>query len=54
MLGSATLTDIELNKIIDPAAEYRVLVATDVLSEGQNLQDAHIVVNYDLRGRSSV
>jgi superfamily II DNA or RNA helicase len=48
MLGSATLTDIELNKIIDPAAEYRVLVATDVLSEGQNLQDAHIVVNYDL------
>lgn len=48
MLGSATLTDIELNKIIDPSAEYRVLVATDVLSEGQNLQDAHIVVNYDL------
>lgn len=28
--------------------EYRVLVATDILSEGQNLQDAHIVVNYDL------
>lgn len=28
--------------------ELRVLVATDVLSEGQNLQDAHIVVNYDL------
>lgn len=28
--------------------EVRVLVATDVLSEGQNLQDAHIVVNYDL------
>lgn len=26
----------------------RVLIATDVLSEGQNLQDAHIVVNYDL------
>ncbi len=25
-----------------------VLVTTDVLSEGQNLQDAHIVVNYDL------
>ena len=25
-----------------------VLVATDVLSEGQNLQDAHIIVNYDL------
>lgn len=28
--------------------ELRVLVATDVLSEGQNLQDSHIVVNYDL------
>lgn len=25
-----------------------MLVATDVLSEGQNLQDSHIVVNYDL------
>ena len=25
-----------------------MLVATDVLSEGQNLQDAAIVVNYDL------
>jgi hypothetical protein len=30
------------------AEELRVLVATDVLSEGQNLQDAAIVVNYDL------
>lgn len=29
-------------------SEVRVLVSTDVLSEGQNLQDAHIVVNYDL------
>ena len=28
--------------------ELRVLISTDVLSEGQNLQDAHIVVNYDL------
>lgn len=28
--------------------ELRVVVSTDVLSEGQNLQDAHIVVNYDL------
>lgn len=27
--------------------EIQVLVTTDVLSEGQNLQDAHIVVNYD-------
>lgn len=28
--------------------ELRVLIATDVLAEGQNLQDCHIVVNYDL------
>ncbi len=32
-----------------PASEQtRVLIATDVLSEGQNLQDAHIIVNFDL------
>lgn len=34
--------------IPDEKNQLRVLVATDVLSEGQNLQDAHIVVNYDL------
>jgi len=28
--------------------EIRVLVTTDVLSEGQNLQDGHIILNYDL------
>ncbi len=28
--------------------EYRILITTDVLSEGQNLQDAHIIINYDL------
>jgi SNF2 family DNA or RNA helicase len=28
--------------------ELRVLIATDVLSEGQNLQDCSIIVNYDL------
>ncbi|MDQ1300629.1 MAG: hypothetical protein QG637_548, partial [Chloroflexota bacterium] len=33
---------------VPPADELRVVVATDVLSEGQNLQDAWIVVNYDL------
>ena len=33
---------------IKPDDELRVLVATDVLSEGQNLQDCFIVVNYDL------
>ena len=31
-----------------PEQELRVLVATDVLSEGQNLQDGAIVVNFDL------
>ncbi len=41
----------ESNQVRDKviaADELRVLVATDVLSEGQNLQDAAIVVNYDL------
>ncbi|MBA3532827.1 MAG: NgoFVII family restriction endonuclease [Ardenticatenales bacterium] len=33
---------------VAPEQELRVLIATDVLSEGQNLQDSHIVVNYDL------
>ena len=33
---------------IAPGDELRVLVATDILSEGQNLQDCAIVVNYDL------
>ena len=33
---------------VPPGEELRVLVSTDVLSEGQNLQDSRIVVNYDL------
>ena len=33
---------------VAPGEELRVLVSTDVLSEGQNLQDSRIVVNYDL------
>ena len=33
---------------VPPERELRVLIATDVLSEGQNLQDCAIVVNYDL------
>ncbi len=28
--------------------ELRILIATDVLSEGQNLQDCAIIINYDL------
>jgi superfamily II DNA or RNA helicase len=34
--------------LVPPDQELRVLVATDVLSEGQNLQDCAVVVNYDL------
>jgi hypothetical protein len=33
---------------IDPVNELRVVIATDVLSEGQNLQDCSVIVNYDL------
>jgi superfamily II DNA or RNA helicase len=35
-------------ELVAPESEIRVLIATDVLSEGQNLQDCFIVVNYDL------
>lgn len=33
---------------VRPEDELRVLISTDVLSEGQNLQDCAVVVNYDL------
>jgi len=33
---------------VEPAEQYRILIATDVLSEGQNLQDSHVIVNYDM------
>lgn len=35
-------------KDIPAEDQYRVLIATDVLSEGQNLQDSHVIVNYDM------
>ena len=38
----------EKRDIVKPEDELRILIATDVLSEGQNLQDCSIVVNYDL------
>jgi Helicase conserved C-terminal domain/PLD-like domain/SNF2-related domain len=38
----------ELGGLPAESRELDVLVATDVLSEGQNLQDAAVVVNYDL------
>lgn len=33
---------------IEPENELRVVLATDVLSEGQNLQDCAVIVNFDL------
>ncbi len=36
------------NKTVSKADELRVLICTDVLSEGQNLQDCSAVVNFDL------
>lgn len=33
---------------ISAEEQYRIIIATDVLSEGQNLQDSHIIVNFDL------
>ena len=38
----------EKESLYPEAERLRVLIATDVLSEGQNLQDCHVVVNYDL------
>jgi len=36
------------NRSVSKADEIRVLICTDVLSEGQNLQDGNVVVNFDL------
>jgi superfamily II DNA or RNA helicase len=33
---------------VKPEEELRILIATDVLSEGQNLQDCSLLVNFDL------
>ena len=38
----------EMRDKIPPEQELRVIIATDVLSEGQNLQDCSVVVNFDL------
>ena len=47
--GLATRFSPKSNKVILPLEkQLRVLIATDVLSEGQNLQDSHIIVNFDL------
>jgi superfamily II DNA helicase RecQ len=46
-LGEQKSSLIHQLKLLAPD-ELRVLIATDVLSEGQNLQDCSIIVNYDL------
>ena len=33
---------------VPESEQTRILIATDVLSEGQNLQDSHIIINFDL------
>lgn len=33
---------------VPPDEELRILIATDVLAEGLNMQDGHVVLNYDL------
>lgn len=46
--SNARLTAADEEYGLDEIDELRVLVATDVLSEGQNLQDSHIIINYDI------
>lgn len=48
--GSGSFTPKERQKILDDFKEGKidVLISTDVLSEGQNLQTAQILINYDL------
>jgi len=44
----ANITDNEASPISEGQPEIDVLISTDVLSEGQNLQDAGVIINYDL------
>jgi len=37
-----------INGIVNGKKEIKILCSTDVLSEGQNLQDCGIIINYDL------
>ena len=48
--GSEPLDDPELQSKVSPlrAEGIELLISTDVLSEGQNLQDAQFLINYDL------
>ncbi|MGQ9822764.1 MAG: helicase-related protein [Thermogutta sp.] len=38
----------DMRERVSPGQELRVVIATDILSEGQNLQDCSVVVNFDL------
>lgn len=38
----------EISPISESQPEIDILISTDVLSEGQNLQDAGVIINYDL------
>jgi hypothetical protein len=40
------------DKPILPQDELRILIATDVLSEGQNLQDCAVILNYDEQSKT--
>jgi len=45
----ANAPDMEdVGRVVNPPAPLHLLISTDVLSEGQNLQDADVVLNYDL------
>ncbi|WP_211215543.1 helicase-related protein [Corynebacterium maris] len=46
--SNVRLNDDDSTPSAQPQDEIRVLVATDVLSEGQNLQDSHVIINFDL------
>lgn len=44
----ANTTEDNPAPISESAPEIEILISTDVLSEGQNLQDAGVIINYDL------
>ena len=43
----ANTVEGEASPITDEQPEIDILISTDVLSEGQNLQDAGVIINYD-------
>lgn len=45
---ASRFSPISNNIDVEKDSQYRILIATDVLSEGQNLQDSHVIINFDL------